>query len=326
MKYRVAVLGAGKIAAAHLNAIAALPDRLQAVAAADVMLERVNEYAAKYDIKGYTDYKEMIVVEKPDIAIVALPPFLHKEAAVFCAEHGCHVLLEKPMALNAQECSEIIAAAEANQVKLMVGHSVHYAAANRKVKQWVEEGRLGELVMINDVRHVDYFVDSRLPWSFEKEKAGGGILFNLGSHSIDKIQWITNSKVNKVRASLSYEEPRRGDVEGGGIVFVETESGIPATICQSAYKGVPRNEIEFIFTKGMMKLDWRVFVSEDNEYKEIQPDEQEPAFVLQLKDLLASIEDDAELECSGEYGKSVIEVIDAMYASHDQGCEIIIKR
>ena len=49
-----------------------------------------------YEIMAYSDYREMIKQEKPDVVVIALPHYLHKETAVFAAEHGCHLMLEKP--------------------------------------------------------------------------------------------------------------------------------------------------------------------------------------------------------------------------------------
>lgn len=66
----------------------------------DTMPERLQQSAQTYGAKPYADYQDMIRAEKPDIAVVALPPFLHREAPVFSAEHGANVLLEKPMAMS----------------------------------------------------------------------------------------------------------------------------------------------------------------------------------------------------------------------------------
>ncbi|RAP77505.1 Gfo/Idh/MocA family protein [Paenibacillus montanisoli] len=319
MGYRVAVLGAGNISTAHLKAAKRL-EHLDLVAVADVMEERVNRAAREFGITPYLDYKEMIDKEKPDIAIIALPPYMHKEASVYCSGKGCHLLLEKPMALNVEECEEIIRAADDNNVTLMVGHTVHYEAANRLVKQLIDQGSYGELVMINDTRRSDYFKD-RLDWFFNKETSGGGILMNLGSHSIDKIQWYTGSRVAKVKSKIDFNAPK-GDIEGAGVVFLETESGIPATIVQSGYSsGVPCNVTEFVFTKGMIQLTWEVWVSESNEYTKVPVDAGEDPFVLQLIDLTDAMEGRKPVECSGAYAKSIISVIEGVYESHYSGKE-----
>src|SRR5690606_8288678 len=131
----------------------------------------------------------------------------------------CHVMLEKPMALSVAECDAIIAAAAEARVRILIGHTQHYMAENLLAKQLVERGELGELVMIHDVRHMDYYRSSRPDWFLEKAKSGGGVLANLGTHSIDKIQWLTDSAVRTVRASVT-RHGSRGDVEGSGMVYL----------------------------------------------------------------------------------------------------------
>src|SRR5690625_4690202 len=138
----------------------------------------------------------MLQKEKPDIAVIAVPHFLHKEAAVCATQNGCHILLEKPMAMNVGECEEIIEATKENNVYVMVCHTQQYMDLNMKAKEILQSGVLGDIVMINDKRYVYYFNDNRPDWFFYKEKAGGGIVINMGAHSIDKIQWVTDSRVS----------------------------------------------------------------------------------------------------------------------------------
>ncbi|TNJ66732.1 Gfo/Idh/MocA family oxidoreductase [Paenibacillus hemerocallicola] len=321
MAYKVAIVGAGGIAVSHLEALRRM-ERLTAVALADISRERADSVAAEYGISAYTDYKEMIEREKPDIAVVTLPHFLHKEASLFAAARGCHVMLEKPMALNAAECDEIIEAVRIAGVRLMVGHTQHYIAHNRAAKAIIEAGTLGTLVMINDVRHVPYYRDTRPAWFFEKAKAGGGIFMNLGSHSVDKIQWLTGSRIAQVKASVSHYGTK-GDIEGSGIAWLRTESGIPATISQSGYTVVPRNETELIFTGGMLKLatSQGLWISEDGKYVEVPVSKEAPPFVLQYRDLIRYIEDGVEPSSSMEYSRSVVAVVESMYRSSETGAE-----
>ncbi|GAA3402071.1 Gfo/Idh/MocA family protein [Paenibacillus hodogayensis] len=321
MSYKVALIGAGGITVSHLEALS-LMDELQGVAIADISQERAEAAGAQYGLTAYTDYRLMIEREKPDIAVVTLPHFLHKEATLFAAERGCHVMLEKPMALNAAECDEIIEAVGRAGVRLMVGHTQHYIEQNRTAKAIIEEGRLGRLVMINDVRHVPYYRDTRPAWFFEKAKAGGGIFMNLGSHSIDKIQWLTGSRVAQVKAEVSHYGTK-GDIEGSGIAWLRTESGITATISQSGYTVVPRNETELIFTGGMLKLltGQSLWISEDGQYVEVPVKSEEPSFVLQFRDLLRYIEEGVEPSSSMTYSRSVVAAVEAMYRSSETGAE-----
>lgn len=322
---KLAVLGAGAIGVKHLEAARDIHG-LELVAVAEINESLAWETAKTFGIWAYTDYLEMLQKEKPDIAVVALPHFLHKEVSIRCAEHGSHILLEKPMALNTAECDEIIAAAERYEVKLMVGHTQHYFPENIEARRIVENGELGKLVMINDIRHVNYYRADRPGWFFEKRKAGGGIMTNLGAHSIDKIQWITQSRVTKVKASVGFHE-ERGDVEGSGVIFLETSSGVPATIMQSGYPGVSRNETEFIFTKGMLKLETGkgLSISRNGTYEPVRLKPAEKPLVKQLIDFMDAITNDTMLDCSGAYSQTVVSVIESVYASSETGSEQVVK-
>ncbi|MCZ8516908.1 Gfo/Idh/MocA family oxidoreductase [Paenibacillus filicis] len=321
---KTAIIGAGKIFDSHLKAIAQL-DRLKAVAVADVQGEKAQEAGRRYGLHSYTDYRVMLEKEKPDLVIVALPHWLHKEAAIDCARAGAHMLIEKPMALTVGECDEMIGAARQHRVQLMVGLTQHYIRENRVAKQIVKQGDLGKLVMINDTRHQLYNVESRPEWFFHKAQAGGGILTNLGAHSIDKIQWLLDSPIRKVKAHLSYHVGR-GDIEGSGALFLETENHIPATVVQSGYEGVPVNETQLIFTKGMLRLATgkSLWISDQGRYREVEMPEAQDPFKLQLMELIDVIDGVRPLESSGEYAKSINAVLEGIYRSSETGTEIEI--
>ncbi|MNZ76445.1 Glucose--fructose oxidoreductase precursor [compost metagenome] len=268
----------------------------------------------------------MVVKERPDIVIIALPHHLHEPCAVWCAKQGCHLLLEKPMALNLAECDAILEAVAASNVKLMVGHTQHYRAANLQAKELITSGRLGKLIAIHDTRHVYYYDEGRPAWFFEKEKAGGGILMNLGAHSIDKIQWLTGSRVKSVRASLSYEGAF-GDVEGSGCILLQTTSNVTAVIIQSGYEGVAKDETELIFSNGMAKLISAkgLWVSKGGQYEQVQSIVHDDPFVMQFKDLLQAIQYEQDPDSSGKYARSVITVLEAVYHSDEKGVEISVE-
>ncbi|MCM3699375.1 Gfo/Idh/MocA family protein [Paenibacillus macerans] len=330
MACRVALIGAGIISGHHLEAIARMgPERLTAVAVADTDEAKGRAAVEKYGLAFYPDYRDMVREQRPDIVIIALPHYLHEECAVFCAAHGCHLLLEKPMALNVAQCDAILTAASEAGIKLMVGHTQHYLPANLRAKALIRSGQLGKLVAIHDTRHLPYYSDNRPRWFFEKIKAGGGIMMNLGAHSIDKIQWLTDSRIRKVKASLSYEGGI-GDVEGSGVVFAETASGLGAVIVQSGYEGVAKDETELIFTGGMAKLISArgLWISRNGRYEPVtggeRGDSADP-FCLQLQDLLGAIKGGAEPDSSGAYARSVIAALEAVYRSHETGVEQIVR-
>lgn len=321
----VAVLGAGAIASEHFEAIRATKG-LTACAVADIHLGRAAEVADSYGIQAYQDYREMILQQRPDIAVIALPHYLHKESAVFAAENGCHLMLEKPMALSVLECDRIIEAGRLAGIRILVGHTQHYTAENRQAKSIIQSGELGKLVMIHDTRHLNYFRDTRPQWFLEKEMSGGGILANLGTHSIDKIQWLTDRSVRRLNASASFYGSR-GNVEGSGMIFMELDGGVPAVIVQSGYIGATRNETEIIFTGGMLKLETGegLWISRGSSYEKVETMIKTDPFEQQYSDLLQAILNQQDTSCTPEYARNVIAVLEAVYRSAETGTEQLLK-
>ncbi|MEC3884007.1 Gfo/Idh/MocA family oxidoreductase [Halobacillus sp. HZG1] len=312
----VGVIGGGIIAREHLEAIRSL-DELQAVALAELDASKRDALSREFGLNGYTDYKQMIQETTPDLVIITLPHHLHKEAALFSAEQGCHLLLEKPMALNSIECKEILTAAAENNVQLLVGHIQHYFQENKWAKRVIQELKLGELVFINETRHLHYFTDDRPKWFLDPDCSGGGIIMNIGAHCIDKIQWVVNEPFTKVISNLSYASP---GIEGAGLLHLETESGIPVSISISGYNPVPKQVTEFVFTNGMMKVEIGkgVWVSKDGKYEQVYASNQDHPFQEQLIELVNGITGKAPIENTGVYGKSIIQVIESIYQSDQE--------
>lgn len=325
MSYTVAVLGAGQIALSHLKALGTM-EQLEAVAVADIARERVTKVAGAYGLKAYTDYKVMIESERPDIAVITLPHFLHKEAAIYCAERGCHLLLEKPMAMNGTECDEILEVAELADVRLMVGHTQQFLAINRQAQHLLHTIQLGPLVQVQDLRHTDYFIDERPAWFLERRLSGGGVVMNLGAHEVDKIVWLTGEEIHKVSARLSYYADR-GDVEGSGMLYLETKSGVPISISLSGYAKEYRNELLLVYRDGEITIDLKageIWIRSRERTERIPLEPAKSPFVLQFRQLLGAIEAGEAPECSGIYGHRIIRIIDAIYKSQETGREVYL--
>src|SRR5688572_29747983 len=107
---RVALVGCGKVAGIHAEALAALPEA-EFVAACDVSAERAAQFGAKHRVKPFTDLAMMLREASPEAIIIGTPHPLHAEAAIRAAEAGVHVLVEKPLAANLADCDAMLAAA-----------------------------------------------------------------------------------------------------------------------------------------------------------------------------------------------------------------------
>ena len=209
--------GLGKTHAANLDKIAKKRGDMYLKAiygtTAEEFSKSVNMNIGSADIAGidisrcsfYDDYKELILREKPDIVISALPTFLHEEVAVFALENGCHVFSEKPMALTSEGCENMLAAAKKNGKRLMIGHCLRFSPAYAMLKEYVDSQRYGKAMRAEFVRY------SKTPrwtvnnWILDPARSGGCVL-DMHVHDVDLINWyfgmpssvdsvITNDKV-----------------------------------------------------------------------------------------------------------------------------------
>lgn len=323
-KVKIAVAGAGIISQQHLKAAKEV-EAVKLVAIADVIREKTEKVACDYGINAYTDYIEMMEVEKPDGIIIALPHFLHKEAAVEAANREINILLEKPMANIIEECDEIINAVERNRVKLMIGHIVHFSKPIIKIREIIQSNELGKLIMITDTRFNNYFKPERPRWFLDKKQAGGGIVINLGAHSIDAIQYTTCCGIKSVLAKLTYPDEYPG-IEGSAQIFLELENGISAVINLNGYTSVKRDEKEYHFERGILKVTGEgLFIArkgqKEFENMNIVRNKQKD-MVDQLTEFAASILSGREPSITGQYGKSIIKAIMGVYKSNETGKKI----
>ena len=140
MKY--ALIGCGRIAVNHIKA--ALNNKLEIVAVCDVIPEKMEALLAKYElqsdqsIKRYTDYKEMIEAEKPELASIATESGIHAGIALHCIDKGINVIIEKPMAMSMEDADKIIEAATAKNVKVSACHQNRFNVAIQELRKALE--------------------------------------------------------------------------------------------------------------------------------------------------------------------------------------------
>jgi phthalate 4,5-cis-dihydrodiol dehydrogenase len=310
---RAGIIGAGGISDSYMSAAEKLSD-FQITCMADIVTEKIERFVEKYGINSYKDYEEMIDSENLDAVIIALPHGLHKDIVIHCCKRKLHVLVEKPMAVSTEECEEMIEAAKENNIKLMVGHIQRYFSENIKAKEIIQSGELGKLTMIVDIRNNNYFISDRPGWFFNPKMSGGGIFMNYGAHSLDKIMWLTNSKVKNITGRIGYYAERMS-VEGNAQAMVELESGITAVISQCGYKGEIRNETCIYMTNGTIKLctGKGLYINKGSGYEEVLVSKEGSPFERQLVSFLKAIKENKEPEITGQYGRDIIAAIEELY-------------
>ena len=195
-----AVVGLG-----HIAQVAVLPafgnarrnSKLAALVSGDrVKLEELGE---KYRVDrrySYEQYDEMLKSGEVDAVYIALPNSLHAEYSIRAAQAGVHVLVEKPMAVNEEQCERMAQAARDAGVKLMVAYRLHFERANLEAIEVARSGRIGEPRLFSSTftRHV-------VPGNTRVQKAlGGGTLYDIGIYCINAARGLFRDEPVEVRA------------------------------------------------------------------------------------------------------------------------------
>lgn len=145
---KVGVVGCGVFGAWHHQILKRLP-QAEVAAVCDPDTEAAETTAAKYKIpKTFSSMGEMLDKESIDVVHILSPPQTHAPLSIEAMQKGCHVLIEKPMALDAREAEKMIQAAEENKVSLCTDHTLLYNDGMIQARQWIQEGRIGTIHQI----------------------------------------------------------------------------------------------------------------------------------------------------------------------------------
>ncbi len=185
---KAGLVGAGVMGTMHSNCYRVLPD-VDLVAVADILPEKGKEVTKGMDTKVYSSFEEMISNEELDIIDVCLPTYLHAEYSIKAAEAGKHVICEKPMALNVDECTKMIEAAEKAGVKFMIAHCIRFWPEYKKLKELIDSGRIGPVISSHFCR-----ISPTPEWSWDNwlmdPKRSGGALLDLHIHDVDYLNYL----------------------------------------------------------------------------------------------------------------------------------------
>lgn len=226
-KTGIGIIGAGEMAQNFHLPIMQNIQGVQILAICDRLLSKAKIIAEKFHIPYVCEtVAEMLALEELEAVFILTPTDLHTQFALECIKAKKHIFIEKPIAKNYEEAKIISDAAEANNVKCMIGMSQRFRQDAKMMKYYVQNGDLGDVFYIKTGWAQKKHNQS---WKDNLKKSGGGVLMDIGLSLIDSILWINNYEVVKsvIANNFSRTNSDMEDISVGTILF---KNGSVATI------------------------------------------------------------------------------------------------
>ena len=256
----IGLIGCGRAGMIHARNYANKVPGARMVACADVVEAAAKAAAEELHIEHcYTDHREMLKNSAVDAVVVVSPTDLHRDIVRDCANAGKHIFCEKPMAMNVEECREMIEVCERNRVKLQIGFMRRHDASFQQAKELLDSGAIGDLVQIHS--HTRGPSKPR-PWIYDIKKSNG-ILAEVNSHDIDACRWFAGSDIDRLYAVAgNYRNPEaRADYPDyyDSVVMSGTfKNGVQFVIDGAAYVQYGYDShVELVGTKGVLHVGRR---------------------------------------------------------------------
>lgn len=185
------IVGVGGMGAAHVDMMIEMAET-ELVAVADVNPETAQKAAEKSGAKAFGDYKELIQNGGIEAVLIATPHYFHPPVAEFAAQHGVHVMSEKPIAVTVSAADKMVETCKKHGVMLGVMFQQRVSAARIKMHEMVANGELGDLhrVTIYSPWYRTQAYYDMGSWRGTWKGEGGGILMNQAPHTMDQFVWI----------------------------------------------------------------------------------------------------------------------------------------
>ncbi len=253
-KIRFAIIGCGKIAQRHAVHILTYGEL---VAVCDVIENKAKLLAVAYGIPYFISIEDLLSASVAiDVMVICTPNGLHAQQSIFALKNGCHVLVEKPMALTSGDCKQMILAAENSGKQLFTVVQNRFNQPVIAVKRALDDEMFGKLYSIQLTcfwnRSDAYYKDS---WRGSKEM-DGGILFTQFSHFIDLLYWFFGDIKSAYAISKNSAHPNVIAFEDNVVAAIEFRNGIIGTINFSinSFEKNREGSLTILGEKGIAKI------------------------------------------------------------------------
>ena len=341
MKY--ALIGCGRISTNHVKAV--INNKLEFAAVCDIVPEHMEAVLEKNglqndsSIKRYTDYKRMIEEIRPELVGIATESGLHAEIALYCIDHGIHVIIEKPMAMNMSDANEIVRRSEEKGVKVSACHQNRFNVAVQEMRKALEQGRFGKIshgsIHVRWNRGKAYY--EQAPWRGTWAQDGGALM-NQCIHGIDLLRWMMGNEVEEVYGATRQQLHPYLEAEDFGMAVVKFKNGAIGTI-EGTTNVYPQNLEETLYLfgeNGTVKIGgkstnnidvWNFADESDADQRNKGLEEQTSnvygnGHTSLYADVIDAIQNDRAPYVDAYAGKNALEMILAIYKSQKTGMPV----
>jgi phthalate 4,5-cis-dihydrodiol dehydrogenase len=250
-RLRIGVAGLGRAFTVMLPTFLA-DRRVEVVAAADSRESARRKFSVDFNSPAYESVEALCDNPAVEVVYIATPHQMHARHVILAASKGKHVLVEKPMAITLDECRNMVDAARAAGIQLIVGHSHSFDTPVRRTREMIASGDFGRLRMITALNFTDFLYRPRRAEELITER-GGGVVFSQAAHQIDIVRLLGGGLVKSVRAATGSWDPTR-PTEGAYSALLSFADGAFASVIYSGYGHFDSDEFTgWIGEMGRMK-------------------------------------------------------------------------
>jgi UDP-N-acetyl-2-amino-2-deoxyglucuronate dehydrogenase len=336
---RLGIIGCGRIAPRHAQAIRDIPEEKGVVlaAACDLVESRAVHFTNTYGGTMYTDHRRLLDDPTIDVVSICVPSGMHSQIGIDAARAGKHVLVEKPIALTLEQADSLIEICNQNNVTLGVVLQNRFNPPMRELRALIDSGKLGRLLLgsatVRWFRPQEYYEDG---WHGTK-MMDGGALMNQSIHHIDALQWLmgdvdsvftySDTLAHRMEAEdvgvsvLRFKNGAVGSVEGSTFTYPENLEGSVAVFGEHGSVKVGGTALN-------RKVFWKVRGELEHEREMLTREQIDPPTVYgfshreQIIEMISAIREGRTPTTHGHEARKSLRLVLAMYKSAEEKREI----
>ncbi|HXZ33672.1 MAG TPA: Gfo/Idh/MocA family oxidoreductase [Terriglobales bacterium] len=288
--------------------------------------EKARESASRFQIpQAFSSAEDLCRSPEVEAVFVASPNACHLQDVLLAIKYRKPVLCEKPMAVNADECRQMVEAARASKVLLGVAQVFRFEKSTRWLRDRLAAGQIGKAIFARSEFSFPGGAGHARTWITNLAIAGGGPIADVGVHCVDALRFILQDEVTRVTA-LGFSDAISGEVEAAATLLLEFARGTLGTVAVS-FRADYRTPLEFVGESGVLRADNGLTVDRPVnldlrrgwDVVETETVSNQDAYARQVDAFADAVQGKSQFPVPGEEGWQNQEILDAAYRSMKSG-------